>query len=302
MKPPLVYVIVLNYNGIDWLSACLTSLMATRYRNFKVMLVDNGSTDESISFVQTAFPQVEIIQNNFNLGFSKGNNVGIEQALIAGADYVVLLNPDTQVDPGWLEKIIEVGEAEPATGILGSLQYCYESNEFNTWTKTAVTQHLEQLSQPNPAPAWIALEWVEGSCFAVKREVFERVGYLDPIYFSFYEEIDYCRRAACAGYQTVLVTNSRIHHHRGGIWAVQQNRQRDYLCDRGQFIFSLTDPRRSLLGNLKWWLITLGTKLKAALWPPDFKQLGNLAQIQTFLIANWAAVYRKWKREQLLVQ
>lgn len=302
MKTPFVFVIVLNFNGIDWLYACLTSLMATSYSAYKVILVDNDSTDESVSFVQTEFPQVEIIRNTFNLGFSEGNNVGIERALVAGADYVVLLNPDTKVAPDWLEKIIQVGEAEPTIGVLGSVQYCYENNEYNAWTKAVALQYLRQLTHSNSPPAWIALEWVEGSCFAVKREVFERIGYLDPIYFSFYEEIDFCRRAACVGYKTVLVTYSRIHHHRGGIWAVQQNRQRDYLCDRGQFIYSLTDPRRSLAGNLKWWFITFGTKLKASLWPPDFKRFANLVQIQLFLITNLVAVYNKWKREQLQFQ
>ncbi len=302
MKMPVVYIIVLNYNGIGWLTTCLTTLLGTAYSNFKVLLVDNGSTDGSADFVQTTFPQVEIVQNHFNLGFSKGNNVGIERALSAGADYVVLLNPDTKVVSNWLAKIIEAGEAEPSIGVLGAVQYCYESDELNTWTKAAAARHLDMLETPNAQPAWIVMDWVEGSCFAVKREVFQRVGYLDPLYFSFYEEIDFCRRAACAGYQTALVTNSRIHHHRGGIWAARGNQQRDYLCDRGQFIYSLTDPRRSLLGNLKWWLLTFSTKLKDSLSPPDFNRLANIALIQIFLIANLLAVYSKWRREQLLLQ
>jgi GT2 family glycosyltransferase len=302
MKTPLVYVIVLNYNGVDWLKACLTSLLATAYDNFEILLVDNDSTDESVSFVRTAFPQINLVQNNRNLGFSEGNNIGIEHALSAGADYVVLLNPDTKVPPNWLAQLIEIGESEPAIGILGPTQYCYESNEPNAWTK-AVTARYSLLTGPtNTLPAWLKVEWVEGSCFVVKREVFQQVGYLDPIYFSFYEEIDFCRRAACAGYQVGLAIQTYIHHHRGGIWATQRNRKRDYLCDRGQFIYTVTDPRRSLLLNLVWWLITLGTKVKDFLWPLDFGRLADLVQIQAFLVVNWAAIYQKWKRGQLLIQ
>jgi GT2 family glycosyltransferase len=302
MKTPLVYIVVLNYNGVSWLKACLTSLLATTYSNFKVLLVDNASADGSVDFVLTAFPQVQIIQNDHNLGFSEGNNVGIELALTAGADYVVLLNPDTKVPPNWLAKLIEIGEAESAIGILGPVQNCYDNDEPNAWTKAVATPQLAQFGALNAMPVWLAVEWVEGSCFVVKREVFRQVGYLDPIYYSFYEEIDFCRRAACAGYQIALVPKTHIHHHRGGIWAVQRNRKRDYLCDRGQFIYALTDPRRSLLRNLAWWFVTLRTKLKELLWPLDFIRLVNLIQIQTFLVTHGTVIYNKWKREQLLIQ
>lgn len=302
MKTSLVCIVVLNYNGIDWLNACLTSLLMTTYDNFQVLVVDNDSTDESVSLVRTAFPQVQVIQNSRNLGFSAGNNLGIEWALTAGADYVVLLNPDTKVPPHWLAQLLEIGETEPAVGILGPVQYCYDNDEPNAWTKAVAAKHLTQIGPINTLPTWLTVEWVEGSCFVVKREVFQQVGYLDPIYYSFYEEVDFCRRAACAGYQTALVTKTYIHHHRGGIWATQRNRKRDYLCDRGQFIYAITDPRRSLLRNLTWWFITLGTKLKDFLWPLDFGRLVNLIQIQTFLVINWAPIYHKWKREQLLIQ
>ena len=302
MNTPLVYIVILNYNGVDWLGACLTSVLATAYDNFQVLLVDNASTDKSMGFVQAEFPQVEVIQNGRNLGFSAGNNVGIERALSAGANYVVLLNPDTKVPSGWLAQLIKIGEAESALGILGPVQSCYDSDEPNTWTKALATRQLAQAGSANVLPDWHTVEWVEGSCFVVKREVFQQVGYLDPIYYSFYEEIDFCRRAACVGYKVALVTKTYIHHHRGGIWAAQKNRKRDYLCDRGQFIYALTDPRRSLLRNLAWWFVTLRTKLKDFLWPVDFARLASLIQIQTFLVINWTAIYHKWKREQILIQ
>lgn len=299
-SPPLVYIIILNYNGRAWLPACFASLFATEYSNYCVTLVDNNSTDDSVNLTRQLFPQVKVICNKANLGFPAGNNVGIEYALAVGACYIVLLNPDTKLKPNWLAEIVSQGEGAPETGILGAVQYSYDDESFNTWTRTAAAAHLAELSQPESARQLIPLEWVEGSCFAVKREVFQRIGLLDPFYFSFYEELDFCRRAACAGYQTALVTNSRIHHYRGGVWAAQRNRQRDYLCDRGQFIYNLTDPRRSLPANLKWWLITFGSKLKEALRALDFRRLAALFQIQVFLLTHGTTVYGKWKREQLL--
>src|SRR5690349_10108270 len=102
MTPPPVSVIVLNYNGVRWIERCLKSLAETRYENFRVILVDNASTDGSAGVALTNFPQVEVILNPYNAGFSEGNNIGIKKALADGARYVVLLNPDTIVEPEWL--------------------------------------------------------------------------------------------------------------------------------------------------------------------------------------------------------
>jgi GT2 family glycosyltransferase len=326
MTSPLVYVIVLNFNGSKWLAACLESLRATEYANFRTTLVDNASTDNSIEFVRGNFPEIELIANSANVGFSEGNNVGIRAALTAEADYVVLLNPDTKVEPNWLSELIAVGERELEIGILGAVQLAYDSNEFNSWTTTALSQHLTQLSfSPTKThqedtkkgkddfaalresscdfvgkPFSIPVEWVEGACFAIKREVIETVGLLDPIYFAFYEEIDFCRRAACAGYQTAIVPRSRIHHFRGGSWTANATiqRERDYRCDRSQFIFAMTDPRRSLAKNFGWYLITLGTKTKEAAREFSFAKAWNLLRIQIDLIGNLPEIFGKWRRER----
>jgi len=326
MNSPLAYVIVLNFNGSKWLTACLSSLRATEYPNFKILLVDNASTDDSVELVRGKFPEVELIANAANLGFSEGNNVGIRAALAAGAEYVVLLNPDTKVQPRWLSELIAIGQREPDIGILGAVQLAYDSDEFNSWTTTALSSHLSFLSTKQHEEntkknkedfvslresscdfveeffprSWIPVEWVEGACFAIKREVIETIGMLDPIYFAFYEEIDFCRRAACAGYQTAVVPRSRIHHFRGGSWRANASiqRERDYRCDRSQFIFALTDPRRSLAANFGWYLITLGTKAKEAAREFSPIKLWNLLRIQFDLLGNLPDILAKWRRER----
>ncbi|MDX2042633.1 MAG: glycosyltransferase family 2 protein [Acidobacteriota bacterium] len=341
MNSPLVYVIVLNFNGSRWLTACLESLRATEYANFKTLLVDNASTDDGVELVRKNFPEVELIINSANLGFSEGNNVGIRAALTAGANYVVLLNPDTKVTPRWLGELIAVGELEREVGVLGAVQLAYDSDEFNSWTTTALSSHLSFLStKPHEGSAkktsdrmnkigsrftgtdhpvnpeakscpscfefeekkWIPVEWVEGACFAIKREVIETVGLLDPIYFAFYEEIDFCRRAASRGYQTALVPLSRIHHFRGGSWTANATikRERDFRCDRSQFIFALTDPRRSLAANFGWYLITLGTKTKEIVREFSLTKAWDLLRIQIDLLGNLLGIFGKWRRERRL--
>jgi GT2 family glycosyltransferase len=300
MNQPLVYVIVLNYNGRRWIEACFAALLNTRYNNFRAVLVDNGSGDGSVELVRSEFPQAQIIMNDGNLGFSEGNNVGIRKALADGADYVVLLNPDTKVEPEWLNDLIAIGEREDKIGILGAVQLEYGSREFNNWTKNAVSEYLEELKDIETARDCIPVEWVEGSCFAVKRKVFEEAGLLDPIYFAFYEEVDFCRRAACLGYQIALVPRSRVHHHRGGNWEADRSikRERDYRCDRGQFIYASTDPRNSAFRNLRGYFVTLGTKLKDAVSDFNPTRLFDLAQMQIELVTMSGDIISKWRRDR----
>lgn len=301
--PPLVYVIVLNYNGRRWIEACVDALSGTRYDNYRVLVVDNASDDGSVEFLQSRYPQVRVLVNQRNLGFSDGNNVGINEALANGADYVVLLNPDTKVEPDWLQTLISVGEGERGVGILGAVQLEYDGEEFNSWTKTAMRPLLEELKRPESARAWIPVEWVEGACFAVKRGVFDAVGLLDPIYFAFYEEIDFCRRAAVAGHQIALVPRSRIHHYRGGSWEADAaiKRERDYRCDRSQFIYASTDPRNSMLHNLRGYFITLGTKFKSALNRFSLTRLVDLIRIQIDLMLISGSIVGKWRRDRARV-
>ena len=300
MPRPLVYIIVLNYNCLRWLEACFDALLGADYPNFRIMLVDNASSDGSVQMARDRYPQVEVIVNPANYGFSEGNNVGIREALANNADYVVLLNPDTKVEPQWLRQLITVGAAQTEAGILGAVQLEYDGAEFNEWTKTAMRKMLDELKRPESARDWIPVEWVEGACFAVKRKVFEDVGLLDPIYFAFYEEIDFCRRAESHGYRIALVPRSRVRHYRGGIWEANSaiKRERDYRCDRSQFIYASTDPRSSIFRNLWRYFVTLGVKSKDAAQSFSLIRLFDLIRIQLDLILISGSIAGKWRRDR----
>jgi len=297
---PLVYIIVLNYNGRRWLEACFDALLATDYPNFRVTLVDNASNDGSVQMARDRYPQVEVIVNPANDGFSEGNNVGIRAALANNADYVVLLNPDTKVEPGWLQELIAAGETNARVGILGAVQLEYAGAEFNSWTKAVMRQFLDELKRPESARDRIEVEWVEGSCFAVKRKVFEEIGLLDPIYFAFFEEIDFCRRAASHGYTIAIVPRSRVRHYRGGSWEANPaiKRERDYRCDRSQFIYASTDPRISFSRNLWRYFMTLGVKFKEAARSLSLIRLCDLVRIQLDLLLTSVAIAGKWRRDR----
>ena len=117
-KDPLVFVIVLNFNGIGYLNNCLLSLELQTYSNFRILVYDNASTDDSLEFIRKNFPSILLIQGKKNFGFAEGNNLATIYALNKGADYVFLLNNDTAVEKDALEKLISTAESDAPIGIV----------------------------------------------------------------------------------------------------------------------------------------------------------------------------------------
>src|SRR5262249_3506361 len=114
-----VAIVLLNWNGTEDTLACLRSLGQLEYGNATVTVVDNGSTDGAPERIRARFPGVGLIENGRNLGFAGGNNVAIPPSVDAGADYVLLLNNDTEVAPDMLSRLIDVAERDPSVGIVG---------------------------------------------------------------------------------------------------------------------------------------------------------------------------------------
>ncbi|MDY6878311.1 MAG: glycosyltransferase family 2 protein [Chloroflexota bacterium] len=214
-KPPLVYIIILNHNGKNHLEYCLPSVLATEYQNYRIVLLDNGSTDGSVEYTRENFSQVTVVQNDQNLGWAGGNNVGICHALDHGADYIVLQNNDTKVDSRWLDGAVQVCEANPRIGIVGfrMLQEYIQGEDPDE-------ERFKELSA-----AWEKLEYepadhVTGAALFVRADVFRDVGLIDEAYFAYSEEDDLEKRAVRAGYQMVRI-NVPLWHYNGGFWRKQ---------------------------------------------------------------------------------
>ena len=196
----MAYIIILNWNGKHHLKDCLRSFEKVVYNNYKLLLVDNGSTDGSVGYVKSRFPMVEIIQNEQNLGFSGGNNIGIRHALSRGADYVVLLNNDTRVEPDFLLRLIQYGETHPEAGVLGgTVKMDGDPLRLNS---TGVNLNLlaygwdRDFGMPFDAVRRKDGEVlaVTGALMAIKREVFNSIGLLDTRFFAYFEDVDFCIR------------------------------------------------------------------------------------------------------------
>jgi len=205
-----VYVLILNYNGREHLEYCLPSVLETEYPETHLILIDNGSTDSSVTFARTNYPQIEIVENGRNLGFAAGNNVGIRCALEHGADYVVLLNNDMRVDPRWLTHAVAVAEADPLIGVVG----------FDTVGEYRLNADPDLAQFKERQAAWQKLdvaetEHVAGCALFLRADLLRDVGLLDERFFAYGEEDDLQKRARRAGYRSTRINIPLWHYNSG---------------------------------------------------------------------------------------
>jgi len=216
---PQVSIIILNWNGKEDTIECLESLKQIIYPNYEIILVDNGSTDGSVEFLREQYPDMEIIENERNLGFAEGCNIGIRKSLDKRTDYVLLLNNDTAVEPEFLNEMVKLAESKKSIGIVGP-KICYydEKNKIlragekiNTITgKVSILgrNHIDKESNNQNKK----VDLVEGSCFLIKSILFEKIGFLDPEYFAYAEDIDYCLRASKENFEVYCCHSTKIYH------------------------------------------------------------------------------------------
>ena len=218
MSQPLVYIVILNTNRRDDTLACLDSLSKSTYKDLKTIVLDNSSTDGSVEAIHSAFPNVQIINLTENLGYAGNNNVGIEEAIKQGADWVLVLNEDTILDPGCLAELVKVGESDPKIGIVGPMVYHHNEPDViqsagGMLGKYWQSQHLGQneldrgqFQSPHQA------EWISGCAILVRKDAIEEAGMLDASFFIYWEETEWCIRIARSGWKIVHVPQAKIWH------------------------------------------------------------------------------------------
>jgi GT2 family glycosyltransferase len=211
---PRLSVIVLNFNGRQWLDACLTAVSAQAGApSFEVLFVDNGSTDGSISFVGDRFPSVRIVDNGRNMGFAGGNNAG---AWASRGDWLVFLNNDTVPDTDWLARLHASTSIAGRDVITSRIVYLYRPDIVDS----AGDGYLRvgggfKHGHSRAAADFLASREVFGACgaaFAIARETFDRLGGFDDHFFMVYEDVDLSYRARLAGYRCWYAADAVVRH------------------------------------------------------------------------------------------
>jgi len=216
---PRVVVIVLCWNGVEDTLECLASLRAVDYPGFRTIVVDNGSSDGTPAIVRSSFPGVELIETGENLGFAGGNNVGICRAMDGAADAVLLLNNDTTVAPDFLSELVEAMYRSDRVAAANPTIYYYDEPDVIWAAGGAVDLRTGVASQRCIGETDSAeradeeeVDYCVGTAILMRREAVETVGLLDPAYFLYYEETDWCFRARDAGYRCIYVPTARVWH------------------------------------------------------------------------------------------
>ncbi len=221
-----VAIVILNWNGRAYLEQFLPSVVASSYPDKEIILADNASTDDSIAFTRAHFPGVRIVALDQNYGFARGYNKALEQV---SGDYYILLNSDVEVQPGWIEPMVELMEKNPSIGACQpKLLSFHDRNHFEY--AGACGGWIDRLGYPfalgrifdiceedkGQYERESAIFWASGASMFVRASLYHELKGLDEYFFAHQEEIDFCWRLQLAGFDVYSCPRSVVYHVGGG--------------------------------------------------------------------------------------
>lgn len=288
--PPAISIVVLNWNGLADTLACIESLRRLTYSNYRIIVVDNASSESSLPALRqaTAMPGTELVEAGTNLGYAGGNNLGIRRALDHHAEFVLVLNNDTIVDPELLNELVAAAETHPSTGCFGPWILYLHDRERVWFTRSEWS--TEKLAFTAPGKGKLAseliredadTEYVCGAALFFRSNVARRIGLFDERFFLVYEDSDWCCRARKAGFACLSVPSARVWHKVAASFDTEDSPLRTYFSARNRLLWAEKNASRS-----EWWrllrrmLATLlpgvrfereaaGSTAKATLWAID---------------------------------
>jgi GT2 family glycosyltransferase/Flp pilus assembly protein TadD/glycosyltransferase involved in cell wall biosynthesis len=220
-EKPLVSMVILTCNQLEYTRKCLDSIFEHTKAPFELIIVDNGSTDGTVEFLESEIlkngddARIKIIKNNENKGFAGGNNQGMAAA---SGDYILLMNNDVVVTPGWLERMLSCAEKRPEIGIVGprsnyvSGPQLVEEVDYDTQTLKGLAEFSNKFAAGHAAQVQQVLR-VVGFCMLIKRAVIDKIGAMDDRYgLGNFEDDDFSLRAAIAGFQSWIARDCFVHH------------------------------------------------------------------------------------------
>ncbi|MCL4506126.1 MAG: glycosyltransferase family 2 protein [Chloroflexi bacterium] len=213
---PRVDIAIVNWNGLKYLQPCLDSLFAQTFLDFRVWLVDNGSTDGSTDYVKRHYPQVKLICNTENLGFASANNAAIRSGQ---AQYIATLNNDTTVEPAWLGALVEALDANPRAGAAASrMLFADHPTMINSagimvdrvgiaWDREGGMPEAMGVAQT------ITVFGASAGAALYRRAMLDEIGLFDEDFFAYLEDVDLAWRAQWANWEALYVPSARVYHH-----------------------------------------------------------------------------------------
>jgi GT2 family glycosyltransferase len=261
---PQTSIIMANWNGRCWLEQCLPTLFGQSYRDFELIIIDNGSTDNSVAWLQQNWPQAQLLVHSLNRGFAAANNDGIR---VAQGQYIVTLNNDTQLEPDWLEELVAAADNANVGMVASQIVRWHDTNLLDStgitvdWGGTAWNRGWGQ-----PVGATIYSDEVfgpNGAAALYRRAMLDEIGLFDEDFFAYYEDVDLAWRAQNAGWRCRYSPAAQLRHHHSATGA--------RFPDRKLFLIS-RNKIWTILKNYPWpdlfymWPIILATEVTAVLY------------------------------------
>lgn len=269
----LVSFIIVNWNGCSFISSCIDSILNQTYKNFEIIIVDNGSIDGSVNFFKKQYPEVKIVKLKKNYGFATGNNIGFKES---SGKYIALVNNDAVLDKFWLENMVNTIETSKKTGFCSSKIIINNTDEIDsigdrfttafTGTKVGEYQSPENFFKP------MQMHGVCAAAALYKREMIKDIGFFHDIFFLNHEDTDLNMRAWLSGWKCYFTPDAVAYH--------DVNRSIGTLSDTSVYHFSRN--------NIWVWLINV----------PSFFLIRNIPQrilYEIFAGFYFCFIHKKWK-------
>jgi hypothetical protein len=287
---PKVSVIILHLNNIPCLVDCISSLNKISYPNFDIFVVHNGAKSNALPDALTQLSQhiTEIIDTGDNIGFAGGNNVGITRTLEKGADYVLLLNDDTEVSKDFLSLLVESAEKRQDAGMFGPRIFLFDQPD-KIWFDGAIFDPEQSLiifprageKGEDLQETVTESDFITGCAVLVKRNLLEEIGLLNDFYFMYWEDVDWGLRAIKAGERNLVVHNAHIWHKVTISMGGPQSPRAVYHKVRSHLLFTKSHApkvfKKLLLRNLHdiAWLLVKS------------KEVGRFKLARSYIAAIW---------------
>lgn len=300
---PRVAIVILNYNGREYLKQFLPGVLEHTSGNFEVIIADNGSTDGSLAFLSAHYPELRQIDLKKNYGFAEGYNQALH---LVDASYFLLLNSDVEVTPGWLGPLVELMERDPSVGaVQPKIRAYYDREKFEY--AGAAGGWLDNLGYPFCRGRIFSVTeedkgqyddlqeifWATGAAFLVRAALFKQIGGFDGDYFAHSEEIDLCWRIKRAGYKIMARPRSVVFHVGGGTLSYNTPRKAFLNFRNSLFTLIKNETSRRLAWILPARFVLDGVAGLLFLSQGKFRHIGAIVRAHWSFFGQWKQVWQK---------
>jgi GT2 family glycosyltransferase/2-polyprenyl-3-methyl-5-hydroxy-6-metoxy-1,4-benzoquinol methylase len=296
---PKVVAIILNWNGKEDTLECLASVGPLDYQNYEVVVVDNGSTDDSVDAISEQYPSVTLLQTGSNLGYAGGNNVGIKYALDRGADYVLILNNDVVVAHDFLTEFVNAANLLPTGSVLGAKIYSYDQPDTlcslaGRWNSELISfEYIGRDQKDSPLfDCMLQVDYVIGCSLFISADTFRDVGLLDEKFFLNYEETDWCYRASANGHKCIVIPKAKLWHKVSSSFGGSGSPAHAYFMTRNELIWAKKHLPRFVRTKLHKRSMD---KLRRILCPPFILTTADLPLVKGLLwsFSSWLKTIKR---------